>query len=171
MRSTEKKKNVRVQRPVSERVYEELKARVAAALAGMPADARWRFWDDVERYIMKGIMPSSGGFVSLRAMFLLLKPEIDKAKARSERARARAEMRRRMREEERAKAGAENHFEPGAGEASAALPSPAEAAAPAEDADVAAEAACDSRAADEAEPSLRNGSGRANIVAGSWLPT
>ena len=77
--------------PVSQKFYNEISARIRSAFASVsPSDALAESAICcVESYLREGLLPSGAVVESVRLMFALLRPEIDKAMARSAAARRR----------------------------------------------------------------------------------
>ncbi len=77
--------------PVSQKFYNEISARIRSSFASVsPSDALAESAICcVESYLREGLLPSGAVVESVRLMFALLRPEIDKAMARSAAARRR----------------------------------------------------------------------------------
>ncbi|WP_304510113.1 hypothetical protein, partial [Duncaniella muris] len=77
--------------PVSQKFYNEISARIRSSFASVsPSDALAESAICcVESYLRAGLLPSGAVVESVRLMFALLRPEIDKAMARSAAARRR----------------------------------------------------------------------------------
>lgn len=105
--------------PVSQKFYNEISARIRSAFASVsPSDALAESAICcVESYLRYGLLPSGAVVESVRLMFALLRPEIDKAMARSAAARRR---RRKPQTEDAVTDGAKN--EPSSESICAAIP-------------------------------------------------
>ncbi|PWB02693.1 hypothetical protein [Duncaniella muris] len=105
--------------PVSQKFYNEISARIRSSFASVsPSDALAESAICcVESYLREGLLPSGAVVESVRLMFALLRPEIDKAMARSAAARRR---RRKPQTDATVTGGAEN--EPSSESISDAIP-------------------------------------------------
>lgn len=84
-------------RPVSEKFYDEIIHRVAVTVCNnldQPKDVIQRMKLIINAYLDRGDKPTKAESPSIRLMFSLLQPEIDKAISRSASARRRAALRR-----------------------------------------------------------------------------
>lgn len=118
--STKDKKCAAAHRlPVSQKFYNEISARIRSSFASVsPSDALAESAICcVESYLREGLLPSGAVVESVRLMFALLRPEIDKAMARSAAARRR---RRKPQTDATVTGGAEN--EPSSESISDAIP-------------------------------------------------
>lgn len=88
-------------RPVSERFYDDISRRVAAAANFLsdPESQTHRSLQQIDYYLKTGNEPTMACGLDSVLIFKLLKPELDRAKRRSMRARESAERRRRERAE------------------------------------------------------------------------